>query len=417
MKNVRINFILILAFVPSMFLFAQNSTGDIETYVGSILSKAPGSSGNDFEEPNASQLNTWNTLIDFLLLNNLANARSTASELNYQVTEFTDISITPNQIFYVLEEVTPATKYWGTYVFSKTPLRSNLILQAPHSKFDTNTGSQALYCFKNTGARAVFLNGTHRCNSDSFSSCSGSTSVCGSNESYRLSDMAHTVNSMFQKTTESFLNAVSGAVFVQLHGFNKQTSDPYVILSNGTRETPTTDYATLLKDALLTEDNTLTFELAHININWTRLIGFTNTQGRLINNVLNACSTSAPTTTGQFIHVEQEKSKLRDDVNDWMKMSNALSNVFSTTLSTDEYTLDRTISIIPNPTSTGAFYIKGKYIDFIDIYNSVGQRIGRQMNSANSEYIFVNTKTDIRGIYFLKIHTNSGRITKKIVLQ
>jgi hypothetical protein len=100
-------------------------------------------------------------------------------------------------------------------------------------------------------------------------------------------------------------------------------------MSNGTRETPTTDYATLIKDALLIEDNTLTFKLAHIDTGWTRLIGFTNTQGRLINNSTDHCNTSATTTSGRFIHIEQEKSKLREDASVWAKMSNALGSVFN----------------------------------------------------------------------------------------
>ncbi|MEN8185750.1 MAG: hypothetical protein ABFR05_01340 [Bacteroidota bacterium] len=48
-------------------------------------------------------------------------------------------------------------------------------------------------------------------------------------------------------------------------------------MSNGTRETPTLDYAELIKEVLLVEDNTLTFKLAHKDQSWTRLIGFTFT--------------------------------------------------------------------------------------------------------------------------------------------
>ena len=129
--------------------------------------------------------------------------------------------MTPNQIFYILEEKNTQFNYWGTYVFSKTPTRNNLIIQAPHSKYDTNTGKQAIYCFKNNVARAVFINGTHRCNSDDFSTCSGTTTACGSSDNYKMSDLAHTTISMFQKTTENMFNSISNFVFVQLHGFGK----------------------------------------------------------------------------------------------------------------------------------------------------------------------------------------------------
>ena len=409
-NNVIILFFLLL---PVAF-FGQTATGDIENYIGNIIDNSPGSSGDDYLEPTTTQLNTWNTIINFVLADNLVDARSNANTVNYKITEFTDTSISPNQIFYILEEKSTQSNYWGTYVFSKTPTRNNLIIQAPHSKFDTNTGKQAIYCFKNTVAKAVFINGTHRCNSDNSSSCSGTTSVCGSSDSYRISDLAHNINSIFQKTTENLLTAISNSVFIQLHGFGKQPTDPYVIMSNGTRETPSTDYATLIKDALLVEDNTLTFELAHINTAWTRLIGFTNTQGRLINNSSDHCNTSATTTSGRFVHIEQEKSKLRDDENDWIKMSNALVSVFSSTLSTEDFNLNESISVFPNPTSEKVF-INGKRIEQIEIYNLLGQKISNQNNIGNKNPIFVDLSVFKRGIYFFRIKTNKRITLKKII--
>ena len=99
-------------------------------------------------------------------------------------------------------------------------------------------------------------------------------------------------------------------------------------MSNGTAETPGTDYATLIKDALLEEDNTLTFKIAHIDTDWTRLRGFTNTQGRFINSSPDPCRISATETSGRFIHIEQAKPKLRQNATGWAKMSNALGTVF-----------------------------------------------------------------------------------------
>ncbi len=305
------------------------SSGNLETYVGNIIDNAPGNSGNNYSDPSSSQLDSWNITINDILQNNIANAVTKAGELGYQITEFTDTTITPSQIFYVLEKKSSQSNYWGTYVFSKTPERANLVLMAPHSKYDTNTGKQALFCFKNNLAKALLINGTHRCNNSSASSCSGTTSACGSSAAFRVSDMAHTTTSMFQKTTDILFNKISNSVFIQLHGFGKKSSDPYVIMSNGTRETPAVDYAVKIKDALLLEDNSLTFKIAHLDTSWTRLIGFTNTQGRLINSSPNPCSTSSTSTTGRFIHIEQEKTKLREDVNGWTKMSDALKKAFN----------------------------------------------------------------------------------------
>lgn len=307
----------------------QTASGNIEDYVSNIIENAPSSSGDDYSAPTVSQLEVSNDIVNAILEDDIDLAVTKSGEIGYQITEFTDTSLSPNKIFYIIEKKNQASNFWGTYVFSKTPDRGDLVIMAPHSKYDTNTGKEAVYCFKNTLARAVFINGTHRCNSTDLSSCSGTTSACGSSEPFRISDMAHTTTSVFQSVTKTVFNSISSSVFIQLHGFSKQASDPFVIMSNGTRETPSTDYTTLIKDALLVEDNSLTFKLAHIDIDWTRLIGFTNTQGRLINNSTDVCNTSATTSSGRFIHIEQEKSKLRDDSTGWNKMSNALKNVFN----------------------------------------------------------------------------------------
>ncbi len=412
MRNV---ILILLYFFSSIALFAQTATGNIENYIGDIIDNAPGSTGDNYIVPNTSELNKWNAIIDFIMVENLIEARSNADELNYQVTEFTDTSITPNQVFYILEEKNTQFNYWGTYVFSKTPTRNNLIIQAPHSKYDTNTGKQAIYCFKNNVARAVFINGTHRCNSDSYSSCSGTTSACGSSDNYKMSDLAHTTTSMFQKTTENMFKSISNSVFVQLHGFGKRVSDPYVIMSNGTRETPAKDYAVLIKEALLVEDNTLTFKLAHKDLNWTRLIGFTNTQGRLINGSPDYCNTSATSTSGRFIHIEQEKYKLRNDETGWNKMSNALSNVFSSTLGLNKFEIDNSITISPNP-SYGIIKIKGASIDNIQIFNILGQELIVVNNRNNKEIIIVDLHKSKQGIYYIRINLkNKISITRKII--
>jgi hypothetical protein len=410
MKNLIFIFILFL----SMPLFSQTATGDIETYIDNIIDNVPNSFGDEYETPNSTQLNNWDTVIDFLLANDVTSARAAVNSLNYQVTVFTDTSISPNQIFYVLEKQPTSSNYWGTYVFSKNPTRNNLIIQAPHIKNDLNTGQQAVYCFKNTLARAVFINGTHRCNSTDFSMCSGTTSTCNSgNQSYRISDLAHNVTSMFQKTTDNLFTNISNSVFIQLHGFGRNSSDPYVIMSNGTRQTPTIDYAALIKNELLNEDSSLTFQLAHINTSWTRLIGFTNTQGRLVNNSANDCNTSATTTTGRFIHVEQERTKLRDNESGWSKMSNALLNVFPSTLSLKDFNLNASISISPNPTS-GTVVIYAKEVYEIEIYNSYGQRI-RVKKISRENNPSIDLKKESSGIYYLKIRTTNGLALKKVV--
>lgn len=412
MKTNRLIFLLCM--IP-FCLFSQTETGNLEDYLAPKISNAPGSSGDDYVVPTNNELTTWSGIVDFILAEDIVSARTSAITINYQVTEFTDTSVSPNQLFYVLEEKNSQTNYWGTYVFSKTPTRNNLVIQAPHSKYDTNTGKEAVYCFKNLVAKALFINGTHRCNNSESSSCSGTTSACGSSEAFRVSDLAHNTLSVFQKTTENLVANVSNSVFIQLHGFGKRATDPYVILSNGTRETPSVDYALLLKDALLQEDNTLTFKLAHKDTDWTRLIGFTNTQGRLINNSSDFCTTSATTTSGRFVHVEQEKTKLRNDADGWNKMKAALATVFSSTLDVVTFNPENQITITPNPT-TSKITVLGKQIQSVKIYNLLGQHICTIDNKNKEVSLTLDLKNEREGIYLVKVATSKRSVTKKIVL-
>ena len=154
------------------------------------------------------------------------------------------------------------------------------------------------------------LSGTHRCNSLTHSSCDGTTSICS-------------------KTDMSEVYPIFDNYFAQLHGFSKRDTDPFVIMSSGTRETPIPDYLSALSIALFDVDNTLSFKIAHIDIRWTRLIGFTNTQGRYINSSVNACEDNATMTNGRFMHLEQEKFKWRNDSSGWHKMAMALDATFS----------------------------------------------------------------------------------------
>jgi hypothetical protein len=307
---------------------------DIENYIGTIINHLPSDGTNAFAEPTAGNITTWNTIIDNLIANNTTTANTNAATLDYEVVLFTDNSVSPNQQNYLLQKTATGSNYWGTYVFNAAPCRE-IIIQAPHPIHDSNTGNQGAYCFKKTNARLFMLAGTHRCNQTGFSSCSGTTTACsstGTSESFRKSDMAHNANNCFQATSDKMHDDITSAVVVQLHGFGKDASDPYVILSNGTTNVPSgTDYADNLKTTLAATDVTLTFKVGHIDT-WTRLIGSTNTQGRYINGEATPCTDAANAATGRFIHLEQERTKLRADATGWAKVSTALENLVSCVL-------------------------------------------------------------------------------------
>lgn len=406
--------LLILLLLVSSPIFSQNAGGNLEVYIDNIIDGIPGGSGNDYKNPSTEQSEIWENIIEFILAEDITNARIETNKIGYQVTEFTDNTENTYQIFYILEKKSTATNHWGTYVFTKKPQINNLIITAPHVKNDINTGQQAIYCLKRTKAKAVFLNGTERCNSSFYSMCSGSTTTCNNgSESFRISDVAHAEESIFHQTTDILFQTISNSVFIQLHGFAKNTEDPFLIISNGTRKTPSTDYIELLKNALLLEDSSLTFKIPHKDTSWDRLIAFTNTQGRLINGATRPCNNSPSSTTGRFISIEQELTKLREDVTGWSKMGNALLKVFPTTLAVNQYPLNTSISISPNPT-LGKILIHARAVNKIEIYNLYGQRIGvHDLNSENNPTIDLTHES--RGVYHLKIRTEDGLALKKVI--
>jgi hypothetical protein len=391
----------------------------LEVYLNNYLNNIPGNSGNNFTKPNTNQLNTWATTIDKILNQNINQAKTNAAILNYQITEFTDTTYSTGHIYYILEEKSPQIYYWGTYIFNPSACRSNLILQAPHPKYDSNTGKQSIFCFSRLNAKALFLSGTHRCNNDTLTSCSGSTKACSSTSSaYRISDNAHNVYTAFQKTTEQIFQDDSLSVFVQLHGFAKKSTDPYVIMSNGTRQTPTTDYVSLIKNELALVDSSLTFKIAHINTSWTRLIAFTNTQGRYINGSSDPCLLSATNSQGNFVHMEQEKSKLRADSNGWYKLYIALSNAFPCNPNdiSNNKVNTQTITIFPNPSNSKFVNINGVNISNIKVFDFNGRLlIDKAINNKNM--VKLNLNNIKSGIYLISVHTDNHVHYSKLIVQ
>jgi len=158
-------------------------------------------------------------------------------------------------------------------------------------------------------------------------------------------------------TTEAVLALIDSAIEIQLHGFSKTATDPDIIMSNGTSFAPPPgqDHLVALRNNLAAVDPTLTFKVGHLDTDWTRLLGTTNVQGRLINGSPAPCTLAASSATGRFLHLEQKYSGLRDNEEGWDKMASAVAMTFPQT-PTDVRTGDRGVPIAfrvyqnyPNP--------------------------------------------------------------------
>ena len=196
------------------------------------------------------------------------------------------------------------------------------------------------------------------------------------------------------------------------------STDPYLILSNGTVETPTLDYIPIFRDNLYNEDNVLTFKIAHIDTNWTRLRGFWNAQGRLINNSPDPCTTNATLTNGRFFHIEQERIRLRNDIAGWNKVANALKNTFTCSYaSINSTSIESEVKVYPNPTSQSISVELGEK-STIDVHKLVftlqGKNVSDQVaisEKQNGEIIIDLSKLP-SGVYLLSTSSSFAKLYK-----
>ncbi len=308
-----------------------SESGDLTGHIDVLISQIPDEFETDlYQEPTVSESNFWRSIIQDILAADYTAAHSKASTIDYQLVEYSDNAGSPAKVYYVLERAPGATThYWGTFVFNPSPRRPKLIIQCPHQPNDRNTGKQGWRVFTLAGCRAYFLTGAGKCNSSYFTSCDDMSQYCtGSWEHHRLGNQAHAVTGTFQLTSEEMLYDDADLIFIQCHGYTPRAGDPDLIISNGSLFTPAgTDYLPTLRDNLLGQDPTLTFKIAHLD-SWSYYSGRTNVQGRLINGSPDPCETYATSASGNFIHLEQDYSGLRDTESNWYKLANAVALTF-----------------------------------------------------------------------------------------
>ena len=188
-----------------------------------------------------------------------------------------------------------------------------LIVETPHSFFDTDTLAQGVVVFEDANARALIASGTHRCASPEYTPCSGMTSVCGDeSERYRVSDMAHSTISVFQGLHVAIAERYADDLVVSLHGFGQDG----ISLSNGTTDdvaddSPVAQLATAFSTEFSGELITTCNDYTGANVD-NRLCGTTNTQGRHLNESADACTAAADAATDRFVHMEQSRA-IRDE--------------------------------------------------------------------------------------------------------
>lgn len=187
----------------------------------------------------------------------------------------------------------------GTYVIRLGPLPradTELLLQAPHDRFDKRTGALALRLLLEGDAgsvRAVFINSAHR-----YRQLDGSRER-RKGADQNPADAAHNPDHPLARTTAWVLDEHE-LVLVQLHGFARsaEAGDPDVIVSSGVTQPNRASAAMLerLREAMPEHP------CGHHGIDTDRLGGHHNVQGE-----------AARTAQRCFVHLELSEA-LREEL-------------------------------------------------------------------------------------------------------
>jgi hypothetical protein len=105
------------------------------------------------------------------------------------------------------------------------------------------------------------------------------------------------------------------------------------------------------------------------------------------------------------VHMEQEKTRLRDDSTKWEVVSQAISNTFNCV--TDVYQTNLQFKLYPNPANNSVNVKSSRPISKIVIYDIVGQRI--KTRSVNSSSFVMNISELARGAYLVIMVSFSGQ--------
>ena len=183
---------------------------------------------------------------------------------------------------------------------------SPLVLGVPHPNFELGTLQEGVLLFEQLRARALIASGTHRCANTGESGCEGETGVCsGSSEPFRESDMAHTVDSLFQVSHEVLFDAFPDDWIVSVHGMDGNG----VSVSDGTThashvDAPVAKLGAALMEAFPAEEVTSCNDWPGAEVD-ERYCGEYDVQGRMVNGSNWPCLVAPSSTTDRFIHLEQ----------------------------------------------------------------------------------------------------------------
>jgi hypothetical protein len=426
-KDIRfINFFafcLILTIILSGYSQIPQESGDLKNEIISIRNNMPGSGSDGFVKPLLTELSDWREIISAMLDGEYLDAGGLIQDKfpYYELILFTDTSF-QNKEYYLLKEKSPISKGWGTFIINPHFDRE-IMIEVPHARYDTDTHEEGIDVFRYTGSHYFIMSGTHRCANSEESLCSGTTSACGSSGPYRVSDMPHFDQALFQVIHEEVTIRHPQLYSIQIHGHAQSTCEDF-FMSNG-HATLSNPIVANIKNSLLASGD-VTAAVAGDGFSACNLVASTNVQGRFTNGSSYPCVQAVSSTTGYFIHIEQSYY-VRSNPSVYAKLTDAINENITpvtgirhpTEMMPDHLDL---ISIYPNPfnPSTTIKYnvIKNSLVS-LKIYDAIGREVEtvvrRQLPIGNYYYQF-NGSQKSSGVYYARIQFSNFNQTMKFTL-
>lgn len=253
--------------------------GDLMEAIAEYKTTLPGRDTQAFVQPGEDEVALAMDAVRAAQAGDLIGAAATLDEFGYDLVTFTDSRT--ERAHLMMRERVPCGRCWGLYLFSQSPSRRNVTVEAPHPLFDLFTPEFAIEAYLRLDAEEFLMAGAHRY-------ANGPDSL--------VSDMARNPASLFQAIHVALTDPQTHVL--QYHGFALQNHPDYpnVVLSNGS-PVPHAELAALWR-AMEARGETVGVYDGH---QWAALGATLNPQGRHTNSI-----------SGRFYHMEHYLDIRRD---------------------------------------------------------------------------------------------------------
>lgn len=204
-----------------------NQSDSLANVVAEVYTNRTSASADEaYDVPTSGQAATLAGAFGKLMTGDFAGAATDVNPLGYDVVLLSD-TVT-GRSHALLRERIPSTRYWGLYVWSRDAAKTAMVVEAPHTKADANTHTEAQSLFDKANAKAFIMATAHR-NSNAALDVDGD----------RVSDQANAdgVVNPFQEVHK--VAATTGSTVVQIHGYADATEPNYDVIVSEGQSSPT----------------------------------------------------------------------------------------------------------------------------------------------------------------------------------